>query len=539
MNNEKKLEVLRELTKLAIATPTSGRPGQPIDTTNKPQVQANQDAVALTTMPAASRPITVKSPASKNTALAGAMKTKGITAAKPGKQNTAKFGTNMKMASVDQKELLKQRLMESYIEKRAIAFLPFLAGAGKAALGWGARTAVPWIARTIFRRGAQRAAQRAAGNQLRKNIAKRSLTEAQRLKNVTTPAQRTKNFFKGVKEGIKPGKSGKALRESGKAQREALKQSRQAADDIVGGTGKTPKLFRWRNQRVHNNKLPNKLKDQIVRRKGDNAYIRNKPGAHISRKTMQRGVKPQRNMGPLQKNAPQYVNKGYKATYQAPRTRAAKDFAQKAYAQSQSNIRAGELANTVGRGVGIATRHAGKSVAVGAGLGSLAGGGAGAYKYYDAATKANKPLNFTDGLKATASGAYEGTGIPFVAGQAGFMSKARKDAGNPLYATPTTDVSIKNTVANTPGKVDKTVSGMYKGDVQAANQAAARVNPKNPVLYDSQFRPLSGTPLKKAQEAMRKKTTDDLGRRGFQTFQRLRQNALQRNQQNLNNAVQN
>ena len=553
MNNEKKLAVLRELTKLAIPTPTSGRSGQPIDTTNKPHVQANQDAVALNTMPAANRQITVKSPASKNTAMAGAMKTKGIPAAKPGKQNTAKFGTNMKtaLASVDQKALLKHRLMERYLEKSAaFPILPFLYAGGKAALGAGARfaaqRAIPWIAKNIFRRGAQKAVQNVATNQARKTVAKKAVTEAERLRRVTTPSNTGKNFFQGVREGIKPGKDGKALRESAKAAREALKKTRQAADDVVGAPGKTPKLFR--NPRVNNNKLPQRLKEQVIKNPKGNirgtpnnqplSQAVKKPGEHFSHKQIARGANPTRVSNPVRGQSP-YQQTGNTVRYRPPQTQAGKDFAQKAYARSQRNIRIGELAAKAGRGVGTAGRYAGGAAATGVAGGALMGGGTAAYKYYDAATKANKPLSAMDGLKATASGAYEGTGIPYAAGLAGFMSKARKNAGNPFGATPTTDVSIKNTVANAPGRVNERRKKIFGGDFQRANESQSRVNPAAPVLYDDQFRPLSGDALKKARESLRKKDVKSIGERGRETFRQLGLDAMRRNQQNLNSAVQN
>ena len=552
MNNEKTLEVLRALTKLAIATPTSSRPGAQMETQNRPQIQNAQANVALNTMPTASRPITVKSPASKNTAMAGAMKTKGIPAAKPGKQNTAKFGTNMKMASVDRKELLKQRLMESYIEKRAIAFLPFLAGAGKAAIGWGARTAIPWVARNILRRGAQKAVQNVATNQARKTVAQRAVTEAERLRRVTTPANTRKNFVQGLREGFKTGKDGKALRESAKASREAISKARQAADDVVGAPGKTPRLFN--NPQISNNRLPQALKDQVIKGpnkgpvQGTKGYrldvqkIVNKPGTHVRHKTIARGQNPTRVSNPVRgKTGPKspYQQTGNTVRYRPPQTQAGKDFAQKAYAQSQTNIRIGELAAKAGRGVGTAGRYAGGAAVTGAAGGALMGGGTAAYKYYDAATKANKPLSAMDGLKATASGAYEGTGIPFLAGQAGFMSKARKDAGNPFGATPTTDVSIKNTVANTPGKVDTKRLEKFQGNIQKANQDAYMNNPATPLLLDSKGRTLSGDPKKRMLESMRKTRVNTLGEELRSRARMMRQNALQRNQQNLNSAVQN
>jgi len=318
-DNDTKLAVLRDLTKLAIAPASGGRPGAPMDTGNKPQVQVNTEVVAANTLPAANRQIALTSPRGKNTA------TKGV---KAPKINTSKFGTGMKttLASADPKEILKLRMEEKIKEAnlgQIIAKAPKAWQWGKNLLGFG--------------------------------------TKAPDAMNKATPI---KNFIQGAKETAKPFTSGQVGRESAKATREAVKQTRQAADEIQGAAGGTPKLFG--NKVPTNANMPKKYYTQTTTMPGGQATLSS------GKKILLPGEKVIKGPGQhLKSKAIRQMDAKSKLTMNTGRQ---KGLAREAYKRSQRNTRINELSAKFGRGAGHVARYGTGTALTSAGVGATVQG---------------------------------------------------------------------------------------------------------------------------------------------------------------------
>lgn len=195
MNHEHKLDVIRRLTKTAVATLTANRNGPPMNTEAKPQIQAATDGVAIQNSLIRGRKLLASPPPSTS---GSARKPLASKTKKPKALNTASFGTGMpKMATAE----AKIALVEALLEKRANRVRGGIE-LGKRIWNWAARG----------RRSYDAPAPPPVSNVSRGLEASRP--------------QKVKSFFRGVREGVQR----KGTRDAAAVQRQTLREQRRITD---------------------------------------------------------------------------------------------------------------------------------------------------------------------------------------------------------------------------------------------------------------------------------------------------------------------
>ena len=232
MNNERKLILLRGLTKTAVATLTAGRPGPPGDTAVKPTVQKNAEGVAINNANTIGQRLLAPPPP----AMSGKGR-KQVVSAKPlqAPKSVKSFGIGTtKIGSAQKKRLLVNALME----KRANR-LKALWNLGTKAVKYMApatkNPAVPKMVTPV-------------------NTA------------VTKPVAKAK--LQGLKKGFTEGTKLKPARAQGEANRLVRSTQRAEVDSInrLHGTaypGGNPGMFRMTNKAPSASKMPNAWKQRV------------------------------------------------------------------------------------------------------------------------------------------------------------------------------------------------------------------------------------------------------------------------------------